>query len=71
MLLISGIGKVIKQSIEKGIIYTKEEIVEKCSKKGSLMFEFLYKYKNNLSLLISDPISQPLVRCKDMVESQV
>ena len=71
LLLISGIGEVIKQSIEKGIIYTKEEIVEKMQqKKGSLMFEFLYKYRNDLSLLISDPITQPLVRCKDMVESQ-
>ncbi len=67
---ISGIGTVIKQSIEEGIEYNKDEIIEKMQqKKGSLMFEFLYKYKDDLSLLNSDPIIQPLIRCKAIVEA--
>ena len=66
---INGIGQVIRQNIEEGIEYNKDEVIERMQqKKGSLMFEFLYKYKDDLSLLNSDPISKPLVRCKEIVE---
>lgn len=66
---ITGVGPVVRKNIEEGIQYNKDEVIEKMQqKKGSLMFEFLYKYKDELSILNSDPIAKPLLRCKEIVE---
>jgi putative ATP-dependent endonuclease of the OLD family len=66
---ITGIGDVIRKNIEEGIEYSKEEVIERMQqKKGSLMFDFLYKYKDELSILALDPIAKPLLRCKEIVE---
>ena len=69
---ITGIGEAIKESIEDGTEYNKEEIIEKMQqKKGSLMFEFLYKYQDDLSILDTEKISEPLKRCKEILEAQI
>ncbi|MBU1667300.1 AAA family ATPase [bacterium] len=69
---IDGIGNAIKESIEHGKEYNQEEIIEKMQqKKGSLIFEFLYKYQDYLSILDTEQISQPLRRCKEIIEAQI
>ena len=69
---IIGIGDTIKKRIEDGREYNTERIIEKMQqKKGSLMFEFLYKYQDDLSILATEKISQPLRRCKEIIEAQI
>lgn len=49
---------------------TKDEIlVEMQNRKGSSMFEFLQKHQNDLSILLTDPISLPLLKCKEIIEA--
>ncbi len=45
-----------------------EVLVEMQNRKGGSMFEFLQKYHNDLSILEADPISLPLLKCKEIIE---
>lgn len=52
------------------VLTTKDEIlVEMQNRKGGSMFEFLQKYQNDLSILLTDPISLPLLKCKEIIEA--
>jgi putative ATP-dependent endonuclease of OLD family len=44
-------------------------LVEMQTRKGGSMFEFLQKYQSDLSILSTDPISLPLLRCKEIIEA--
>lgn len=44
-------------------------LVEMQTRKGGSMFEFLQKYQSDLSILSTDPISLPLLRCKEILEA--
>jgi len=44
-------------------------LVEMQTRKGGSMFEFLQKYQSDLSILLTDPISLPLLRCKEIIEA--
>ncbi|MFW2606387.1 ATP-dependent nuclease [Aliarcobacter butzleri] len=49
---------------------TKDEIlVEMQNRKGGSMFEFLQKHQSDLSILLTDPISLPLLKCKKIIEA--
>mgnify|MGYP003548581084 CR=1 FL=1 len=49
---------------------TKDEIlVEMQNRKGGSMFEFLQKHQSDLSILLTDPISLPLLKCKEIIEA--
>lgn len=48
----------------------KDEILKKMQdRKGGSMFEFLYKYQDDLSILKTDLISMPLMKCKAIVKA--
>ena len=69
LLNINGVGQGIKDFIENGKAYNEDEVIDKMQKKkGVLMFEFLYQYEEDLAILLNDPISEPLKRCKFIVE---
>ena len=39
------------------------------NRKGENMFEFLYKYKDDLSILENELISEPLKKAKELIEN--
>jgi hypothetical protein len=48
------------------------EILKKMQdRKGGSMFEFLCQFQNDLSILATEQISQPLRRCKEIIEAQI
>lgn len=51
------------------VLTDKDEVlVEMQNRKGGSMFEFLQKHHNDLSILATDPISLPLLKCKKIIE---
>lgn len=52
-----------------GLTDKNEILIEMQNRKGGSMFEFLQKHQSDLSMLTTDPISLPLLKCKEIIEA--